>query len=276
MAAFNIKSPWDEYPQDAFGTQVAPNTRTTTGQDAAFRQQQLSQTASPQANAARAKQGAFGATQTQDINQATPGWTSGLGPLGRRAAATDEGAFFRNLGTVGGGGFEPGGAVGGFLSDEFNPRFLAAAQNPYASGQGGYSYGEQIMQQSDIMGGLMGRGTELNPSAIVANTMQALMSVKSVEDLGKINPALAAILNAAANDPTAQVQALTNFLGQAMAGSMPADMLNSWMVTIERVAQGFMAKMEQMDLSGKTGAKAFDMASLAQYLTEALGPTLGI
>jgi hypothetical protein len=187
----------------------------------------------------------------------------------------DEGAFFRSLGTVGGGGFQPGGAVGGFLADEFNPRFLAAAANP-GTQQGGFSYGDQIMQQSDIMGGLMGKGTELDPAAIVSNTIGALMSVKSIEDLANINPALAAILNSAAADPTAQVQALTSFLGQALAGSMPEDMLQSWMVTIERIAQGFMSKMEQMDLSNPKGAKSFDLANLAQYLSQQMGPTLGL
>ena len=271
---FGMKSPWEELPDetDFMAPQAPLNAATNTNRDAAIRTSQISSTRSPQANA---QQGAFANPKTTSIQQSTPGWTSQLGPLGRRNASMDEGAFFNALGQhgMGGNGFQPGGVIGGFLADEFNPRFLAAAANP--GNQGGFSYGDNIMQQSGIMTSLMGKGTELDPAAIVGNTISALMSVQNVNDLEQINPALAAILNASSTDPTAQLQALLSFLGQAMAGSMPSDMLQSWLVTVERIAQGFQSQMNNMDLTGK-GNAAFDLPSLAKYLAQQMGPTLGL
>lgn len=217
-----------------------------------------------------------GYTGGRQLDRPTTGWMSNLNQMGIQSAATDEDTFFRDYGTYGQGSgspWEPGGNLGAFFAETFNPRATAAV-SPF-SGPSKYTDPEDIvMGQSNLMDKLTQNGTILDPSAVIGNTMAALSSVKNVDDLMKINPTLAAVLNSSTTG-SGQINALLSFLSDALAGSMPEDILRSFMATLNRVSQQFAQQQDTMDVHGG-GSKQLDLPSLARFLTSQFGPTLGI
>lgn len=269
-----VRPIWNMPNEDDFITPTSQMSTTS----AARTQPGQPQVGAAQANATRRSGDPFPPTSRNGsggpVVRGTTGWMQGLNQAGIQNSAYDEGAFFRNYGQLGAAKpWTPGGGIETFMTETFNPRFAAAASFTDPSQ---FTDPEDIIKgQTAITEGLLRNGNILDPAAIVGNTMQALSSVRSIEDLANINPALAAILNSAAANPSEQVGALLNFLEQALAGSMPPDILSSWLMTIQRIGSAFQSQMDTTDLS-KGGGGKFDMASFAKYLTGMLGPTLGL
>lgn len=214
-------------------------------------------------------------SKLQPIASKTTGWVAGLNDPGVKNAVANEGAFWRSYGNLNQSQpWGPGSNLAAYMQETYQPRALSLAANPYMK-QGESGFADTLKQMGgaadSILGGGMGKGVQLDPSAIVGNVMMALSGANSLEDIMKLNPELAIIFNGTQSNPGMQVEALLGFLSDALAGAMPPDMLNSWIATLRRIGDEFAFKM---DTTGNS--KNFNIANWAKELVGRLGPTLGL
>lgn len=193
-------------------------------------------------------------------------WYGGMNNYQAALAASSPEGFFSLYGGQGPGGWQPGGEAEAFMMQNYDPRALGAAMY----GPGNYSSVEDMLAgQTAITNQLTGsRAGFINPGQVVGNVIQAL-SNGDVQALAKVNPLLAQIINGNAGNPAGQIQDLISFLGQALMGSMPGDVLDAWLSSLQRLGSQF--------INGMGGPiKNLDGKSFAQFLASQLGPTLGL
>ena len=269
------KTMWDipgEEEFDQFGLGASAAARTAALSGAAQQTRNTGQSPVSSANTQMQKTN----RAVQPIASPSTGWVGNLNQLGQQNTLNNETAFWRNYGQYGTGGqpWGPGSNTAAFMEETFQPRALSLAANPFAQ-QGSFGADEQIMGMSNaadqILGGGLGRGISLDPAAIVGNLVSALAGANSLDQLMKLHPELAMIFNGTQTNPAMQVEAVLGLLRDALAGTMPDDMLSSWLATIRRIGDEFMMKMENTN-----NPKAFNVANWAKEISARLGPTLGL
>jgi hypothetical protein len=267
------RNSFDRYPDEYDFLPLGGNTQTAAAQRTATQPQPYGTTALQNTRQQQAGR------VTSDIGNRAKGWIGGLNAEGINASAAEgpygEASFWTNYGSLGqkAQGNSPwatGGNIEAMMSRIYNPREAAAAANP---GISNWNNPEDVISaQSNLADFLTQQGAYLDPAKIVGNTLGALQT-GNPEKLAQVNPVLANILESTVGQPAAQIGALLSFLEQAMAGSMPADMLQSWISTLNRLGSEFARQSQQGSLKGGGNV---DVQTFANFLTMKLGPTLGL
>ena len=213
------------------------------------------------AGSTHAGPGGYGTPFITNSNQ----WYGKMNNYQNALAASSPEAFWSLFGGQS-QGWQPGGDAEMFMAQTYDPRALGAAM----FGKDQFTSVEDFMAgQTAIANQLTGaRAGFINPAAVVGSVIQALSS-GNVNDIAKQNPLLAQIMNENAGNPAGQIQSLISFFGQALSGSMPADVLSAWLNSLQRLGSQFINSMGG-------NIKNLDGKSFARFLASQLGPTLGL
>ena len=267
------KSPWDLSP---FGgsTQEASQSRTSEQrQNATFDTRNLAAEDNSRDLAAAQGQAPLGMVDPNDYKSpwisGSNEWYGKINQLGAQSAGNDPSAFWNLYGSDV-QGWQPGGNAASFMANTFDP--MAMGQAMYGSAD--FSSLEETLGGSTAIanalnGGQSGNAMFVDPAMLVGNVMQALAS-GDPEKMQGVNPALRAIVEGATGNPALQTENLINFFSRALGGSMPQDILRAFLGTIQRLGSVWMSDLSHGPMN------KLDNTSFARFLTQRLGPTLGL
>lgn len=225
----------------------------------------FSTTATPAAAAAN-RDAAAGSLKSPNPLSLLGGAYGNLSDLGQIQAAANPvvsyGTYFNDLG--------PGSNTANFYASYFDPVSLGIA-----AGLGGeigtsnaniIAFGKSI---ADMMSGQQGLGQYLDPHTLVANvlTSAAGMTSKNLQN-DPSNP----LAQLASQTPAQQIDTLMGILRGALASVMPADSLNSYLETLNRIAMQFVGQAGQMPVEDLERSGM----NVARFLMQQLGSDFGL
>jgi hypothetical protein len=195
----------------------------------------------------------------------TNAWYGQGNEYGANAMASDSGAFWMGYGDQVMGN-SPGGNATAFLSNKYNTQALGNV----LYGRDFISDEDKLAGQSSIADAIAAPGVQFfDPGTLVNGVMQALQS-NDPEALARQNPMLAGLLQSVQGNPAGQVDTIIGFLQELLSASMPADTLNAVLSQIQSLGQVFTQGLLRGDMAN------VDNANFATFLTQRLGPTLGL
>lgn len=163
-------------------------------------------------------------------------------------------------------GNQPGGNATSFYANKYNTQALGNA----LYGRNFISDEEKLAGQSSIADAISAPGVQFfDPGQLVGNVMQALQT-NDPDALGKVNPILAGLLQSVQGDPAGQVGTILGFLRELLSATMPAETLQAVLGQLASLGQVFTQGLLKGDM------KNVDTANFATFLTQRLGPTLGL
>ncbi len=230
-------------------------------------------TGSSQPGAMSSTGGAYGAAAPVDPNSYSSDWINnsnewyGKGnEYGASAMARDSGTFWSGYGDQV-AGFQPGGNAESFLANKYDLQSLGAAMygKDFVSDEG------RLAGQTAIANRINSPGVQFfDPGQIIGSTLAALQS-SDPESLAQQSPMLAALLQSVSGNPIGQVGTILGFFESALSATMPPDALSAFLGQLESLGRVFQAEI----LRNPNNA-SLDDANFATFLTQRLGPTLGL
>lgn len=191
-------------------------------------------------------------------------WFGGLDEYGSTAAASSPNIFWDLYGSQQ-LGLEPGSMAGQFYAENYNPFAMSAA---LGYGSQANSYDERLAAGTSLGNLLSKPGTAFfDPGSMVSNVLSAIANPGNNEEFNQLS---AIILGA--STPDQQLSNLVNFLGEALSGAMPPDVLSAYLAYVQKIGMGIVTKAMEGGIAGfEKGGQ-----NIATYLLQALGPTGGL
>lgn len=152
-----------------------------------------------------------------------------------------------------------------FYNENYNPFAMSAALG-YGSDLN--SYDDRLAAGTSLANLLGQPGTAFfDPGSMVSNVLSAIANPGNNEEFNQLS---AIVLGA--STPDQQLSNLVSFLGEALAGAMPQDVLQAYLSYIQKVG------MEVVTGAMKGGIAGFERGggNIATALLQRLGPTGGL
>lgn len=183
--------------------------------------------------------------------------------MGMMAGDTDQ--FWHGYGEAT-QGYQPGGNAADFLASKYNTQALGNVfYKDFAT-----SDESRMRGQSAIADAISAPGVQFfDPGIIIQNVLGALQT-RDPDALAKQNPVLAGLLQSVQGNPAGQVGTILGFLQEALSATMPPDGLQAFLGQLQALGEVFTSGLRRGDM------KNVDTANFATFLTQRLGPTLGL